>query len=459
MPVPTLYGFLTDDAFRRTARLDLTGASDQGYGALYGEPASYLVNRGTLGDTRSRRSMILESEAPKGQIALLFDQNRFDTAILSKMTDTECQRLFNIIERIYLQQEYSDGLIENQLTGNSSYQGYVAHSFTHSTNTGNAVVTNVSNVTKTVAFWDWYSFEFRSGEVDFTLQFWVSRAGFTRDYPFVTITRVIPPYSPEILISPSKLLEITSLTVLTGGSNFIFDQTNLEMVARNQNGVYTYNTKYVVTANQNIQLPFALAYCGPRAPSSLECREAIKDYLQEETGIGDDALIGLFPELFVNSRFYIVPLWDNYTQLTDREVYNSIQPLSVIVDRATKIFSSFEAEWRDKYLEILLNAQNKMWSICLPDTLNSDHFSILEQHPTYQDYSSQVPGWKYMTATTQEFAGKLNRCLAVLNGDSTSSEFISATDNNFSYLVFTAGESEYYVMEQASYLNYLENLA
>ena len=102
---PILYGFLADDALRKVSRLDLDGTVDQGYGILDGEPASYLVNRGTLNDTRSVRSMILESEAPVGQIRVLFDQDRFDPAHLSKMTDVEQQRLFNIIERVYLQQE------------------------------------------------------------------------------------------------------------------------------------------------------------------------------------------------------------------------------------------------------------------------------------------------------------------------------------------------------------------
>lgn len=456
MAVPTLYGFLIDDALRRTSRLDLTGTSDQGYGSLYGEPASYLVNVGTLGDTRSRRLMILESDSPKGQMKIVFDQNRFDAVSLEQMTDLEMQRLFNIVERIYLQQNYTDSIIENQLATEVGYTGYVPNTFIHSTNTGRAVVTNVAGVTREVDFWDWYSFQFKTETVEFVLKFWVSRAGFSRDYPYTTITRVIPPYDPDVLVTPSKLLETTSISMLTGGSTYIFDKTNLEMVARNQNGVHIYPTKYVIAPNQNISLSFALAYCGPRAPDSLTCREEIKDFIQDETGISDNALDDLFPELFVNSRFYIVPLWDNYKFTSDRQIYNSIQPWKVITEKANQIFSTNEPEFIEEHLEVLTNAQNKMWSVCLPDALNSDHFSILAQHPTYQDYSSQVPGWKYMTAATQEFAGKLNRCLAVLNGETTSNEFTTVTDEHFSYLCFTTGESEYFVMTKDSYLAYME---
>lgn len=455
---PTLYGFLADDALRKVSRLDLDGTVDQGYGILDGEPASYLVNRGTLNDTRSVRSMILESEAPVGQIRVLFDQDRFDPEHLSKMTDVEQQRLFNIIERVYLQQEYTDSMLERQLTSDNNYRGYVPGSLMHGSSNGKADVTNVSAVTKTVTFWDWYGFEFQSGEAHFVLHLWLSRAAFTRDYPYTTITRVIAPYEPDVLVDPGKLLETTTLAMLTGGSSFIFDQTNLEMVARNQNGVYVYNTKFAITSTQQIQLPFALAYCGPRTPSNLEAREAIKDYLQSETGVSDEVLDDLLPDLFVNSRFYIIPLWDLYTETADREIYNSIHKVADLTDRAEAIFSEDEYDFRNKYLEVLLNAQNKMWCISLPDSLNSDHFSILEQHPTYQDYSSQVPGWKYMTAVTQEFAGKLNRCLAVLNGESTSAEFAQESDSHMTYLTFTTGESEYFVATKESYLAYMQTL-
>lgn len=458
MAVQTLYGFLVDDALRQSSKLDLSNAFDQGYGVLTGEPTNYFVDRGIIGDTRRSRLQILDSKAPFGSFQIVFDQKRFDMSMLQNMTDVENAILFNIIERIYLQQEYSDSNIEHQLTSSSSYSGYVPNSFAHATEEGQAKITDVQKIQKLVTFRDWYSFDFSTDNVQFRLHFWVANRSFAKDYPYTTITRVIPPYEPKVLSEPAVLVQAGNLQILTEGSAFIFDQSNIETVARDQNGIYTYSTKYVIDSQKTVLLPFALAYCGAKVPSSLECRKAIRDYLEENTTLSQEQMEILFPELYVNSRFFIVPLYDVYTQRPDRDVYNSIMSLKTLREKASLIFDETDAEFREQYLEILLNAQNKMWCVTIPDQLNDQLFSILEQHPTYQDYSSQVPGWKWMESTTQEFAGKLIRCFSVLNGESVSSEFIRTELYGKSYLSFTAGKSEYLVMEKDSYLQFLKNI-
>ena len=175
------------------------------------------------------------------------------------------------------------------------------------------------------------------------------------------------------------------------------------------------------------------------------------------TGIADEELRLIFPDLFIDSRFYIVPMWDIYSQLVDRDVYNSVGSISKLLEKARIIFNNVEDSFRNTHLELLLNSQNKMWSVCLPDQLNTSHMSILEQHPTYVDYSAQSVGWKYLTADTQEFAGKLIRIMAVMRGETTSSEFVPVTEGNKDYLTFTAGESEYYVLTKDCYETLINN--
>lgn len=457
MPVATLYGFITDDALKITTKVDLANNSDQGYGILDGEVAAYLVNRGVLGDTRRTRLSLLESRAPKGSISFLFDQNHADTEMLNKMTDQESGLLFNILERIYYRQEYTDSDLEAQLAG-STYMGYVPLSLNYAIEEGTATATNIDGVTKVVTFKDWFSFEFKYGNIHLIVHAWTKKSAFAANYPYTTITAVIPPYDPEKLVDPVELLQDVNLNILTNGSTYIFNQTDTEQSSRDQNGTYVYTTKFIIDSTRTIQLPFALVYCGPSAPTGLECRNAIKDYLEENTSVTESELETIFPDLFVNSRFYVVPLWDMYTSLTDRDVYNSIWSLKVIQDKIDKIWEQYDISFINEYVELMTNAQNKMLLMSLPDPLNAENLSILAQHPTYQDYSSQVPGFKYMSVETQEFASKLSRCLAVLNGDSTSTEFITIKDGAFIYMTFTAGRSEYYVMNKQSYLDYLENI-
>ena len=457
MPTATLYGFITDDALKLTTKVDLNSSSDQGYGILSGECGAYFVKRATLGDTRRNRLSLLESRAPKGSMAFIFDQNHADTEMLSKMTDQESQLLFNVLERIYYQQEYTDSDLEVQLSG-ATYTGYVPGSLNHATEVGNATATNIDGVTKVVEFRDWYSFEFNYGNIHLIIHAWIKKEAFAKNYPYTTITAVVPPYEPDILINPAVLLASANLNVLTNSANFVFNQSDIEVATRDQNGIYVYVTKYIVDSSRTYQLPFALAYCGPNEPSGLECRDAIKDYLKSNTDITDEELDVLFPELYVNSRFYIVPLWDVYSQTSEAEIYNSIWSANTLMGKAEKIFENQEAKFLNEHLEFMTNAQNKMMLMTLPDPLNQDNFSILALHPTYQDYSSQVPGFKYMTAATQEFASTLNRCLAVLTGSSTSNEFTAVKDGVFNYLTFTSGIAEYYVMDRTSYNTYIQEI-
>ena len=232
----------------------------------------------------------------------------------------------------------------------------------------------------------------------------------------------------------------------------------METVSRDQNGIYSYSTKYVIDVSKTLWLPFALAYCGAKTPSTLECRKAIRQYLEANTSLTQDKLRVLFPELYIAARFFVVPLWDVKNSLTDRDVYNSVFAMSTILQKSKLAFSTTAAEFFDKNMELLLNAQNKMLCVCMPDELNDSIFSILKQHPTYQDYSSNVSGWKYMTAETQEFAGKLNRCMAILNGEAVSSEFVTNVIGGKSWLSFTSGKAEYLVLTRDSYNTAIANL-
>ena len=458
MSVPTLYGFIEDAAFRQSSSLDLTGSIDQGYGLLLGEPANYFAKKGRIGDSRRSRLLIVDSQAAFGNVEILFDQNQFDTKILQTMTDVDNALLMNIVERIYLQQEYSDANIEHQLITASTYRGYVAESFSHGPEEGTAKIFNTQKNQKVITVHNWCSFDFETENVKFKVHLWLSSKAFAKDYPYTTITRVIAPYEPKVLVDPATLVQAGNLSVLTASSSYIFGNTDLETVSRDQNGIYSYSTKYVLDVSKTLWLPFALAYCGARVPSTLECRKAIRNYLETNTTLSQDKLQVLFPELYIAARFFIVPLWDVKNAFSDRDVYNSIFSMATILKKSKLAFPNTAAEFFDKNMELMLNAQNKMLCVCMPDELNDNIFSILKQHPTYQDYSSNVSGWKYMTAETQEFAGKLNRCMAILNGEAVSNEFVTNTIGEQSWLSFTSGKAEYLVLTKDSYDTFISNL-
>ena len=457
MSTPILYAMLTDDALRlnTTKKVDTTAAFDQGYGSLYGEAGNYFNNVGILADSRKNRLAILDSTRPYGFMNILFDQDRFSSELLTNLPDTTLICLLNIIERCYLKQAYTDNNLEYMLRNTSSFNGYVENSYSHDTAEKNIKIYDINRTEYTILVNNWFSFEFNTGLEDtpvIRLHIWLSSESFANEYPYVTITSVIPPCDPDLLCVPNNLSQQKVTELLQNSSTFIFDNINLETISRDQNGVYIFRTKYVMTSSTTIQLPFALPYRGANEPSNLECRQAIRDYLKENTVLSDSEIEKLFPELFVESRFFIIPLWDQYSETCDRTIYTSIYSHQKMMNTVNTFFGSYEESFITSYLEYLTNAQNTMLAISLPDELNTGFFTIREQHPTYQAFATSSSGFRYMDAATQEFAAILYRAFAVLMGEAASAEFTTSEIDGMTYLVFTSGKSEYLMLSKDSYM-------
>lgn len=460
MAVQTFYGFIQEEAFTLSSRMDLATSTETNLGKLSGEPYNYLVAKSSLNDSRIERLGVLDTKIPNGKISFLFDSDRFDPTLLDdeNLTDTEQNHIFNIAERILYRATEMDIETETVLTSDDSlYSGYVANSLRYSDDTTAGTVVDTSKNSVTQDFRDWIEFTFESSKNTITFHLWISRKSFAESYPYVTITAVIPPADLEILCDPNTVANYNGLNLLRSSSTFIFDKANLETVARDQNGIFTFTTKYVISSTKSVQIPFALPYCGATEPDSLDCRKAIREYLEKNAPVTNQVLEQILPDIYITCRFYLVPLWDVYTQRSERDVYNSIWKVATLTEKVKKLFPSMDSDYLQKYAELLTNAQFKAISVALPDPNNGDETSVLDQHPTYQDYSSQVPGWKYMTVETQDFAGKLNRVMTILNGDLVSEEFLVATVGQATYLVFSSGKAEYLVMYRSSYEAIMKN--
>lgn len=449
----TIYGFILDSSTAQDTRIDLSSNSNVKYGSLVGEPANYLVNKGYIKDIRDARLDMTDVSVKKG-LSIVFDIDRVPAGVFStdNFSTTDQNRFFNIIDRILFQNTLTDSAVETILQEDSLlFYGYISESFIHSDVRNSTNIYDESNEPTEVVVPDWIEFKFTTIAGEYTFHLWFSKKSFADNYPYVTVTNVVPPFNLSVLIDPASLVQYGNLNMLVSSSSFIFDKTNIEAMARDQNGVYSFPTKYVIDSTRSIQLPFAVTYCGAKPPSPLECRKAIREYLETNTTATTGVLEALLPEVYISCRFFIVPLWDVYSQRSERDVYNSIWKLKTIHEKANIVFKEFSDSWKNQYLEMISNAQSKVMSIALPDVNNDTIFSILDQHPTYQDYSSQVPGWKYMTDATQEFAGKLNRAMSVLEGTTISTEFQTVEYDGLDYISFAAGKAEYLLLTPESY--------
>lgn len=453
-----LYGFILDGATSAKAKSDINNQYNQGVGVLIDEPANYLVNKAYLTDIRDNRLDYKNNTKLAGKLEIVYDANKTETLPLSNLTTEQQSCLFNIIECVYTQNTQADDVIENKLTTDSVFDGYVEGSYHHSTEFVSAEAINNDATTTTLRFNNWVQFEYRTPEVWIEFKLWISNQAFATQYPFVTITNVIPPYDLRLLTNPGALVQLGNLAVLQAGSSYIFSKTNLEAISRDQNGVYTFSTKYVIDTRTSINIPFALPYCGAHEPSSLDARRYIREYLQEHAEIADDELKILFPEVYIDNRFYIVPVYDRFISRAGKDFYPSIWKPTELLRIARKVYTDLSPEYIETNLELITNSQNKMISLVIPDENNSAVFSVLEDHPTYQDYATTEAGFRYMDGTTQEFSAKLARAMAVVNGVSTANEFPVTTEGNLSYVVFAQSNAEYLIMFKDSYDSLVEGV-
>lgn len=448
----SIYGFLEDEVFKLPASIEVSNNTTQEFGVLYGEPANYLINKVTYKDLRNHRVEHCDGVNVKSLASsILFDGDRADVETLKVLTDEERNSVFNIIGTLIYNNKQQ---VETVLTDDTTvYVGYVHNTAAWSTETTKVKVILADDSIVEASLPNWVEFKFSHGNTEFLFHIWTSIRSFSANYPYTTITAVIPPYDVSVLLDPPYLMQQGNLSILANSSSFIFNKTNIETLLRDQNGIYTFTTKYVVNSNTTVQLPFAISYCGPKVPTSLECRRAIREYLEQESDATSDVLAGILPEVYIVCVFYLAPMWDVYSVRTERDVFNSIWKMKTIKEKAEKVYRDVDEEFRDDKLEILTQSQSKIMIMSLPDENNDEYFSVLEQHPTYQDYSSQVPGWKYMTELTQEFAGKLNRAMSILDGTTVSDEFIITEISGVKYLSFSAGKAEYLLMYPDSYKN------
>jgi hypothetical protein len=455
-----IYGFMLDSAAVNKAKLDIGNAYDQGIGVLLGEPANYLVNKAYLKDTRVARLEISTGVRLAGTLEIVYDANRVETPAVANLTTEQQAAVFNILERCYTKGTMTDEQVENSLTTDNLYDGYVAGSYSRSAEVERVdeVATTVGTAIANFRINSWFEFAIRTSENTLTFKIWISNQAFARQYPYVTITNVIPPYDLNKLTDPATFSKLGNLTVLEAGSSYIFNKTNLELVGRDQNGIHLFNTKYVIDTRTHIYIPFALPYCGAKVPSSLDSRRAIREYLESNTALSDEELSIIFPEIYIDNRFYLIPIYDEYTERAGKDFYASVWQPADLVERAHRLYNDVDSDFVDASLEILTNAQNKMITLAMPDPNNSSLFSIRSTFPTYQDYATTDAGFRYMDGDAQEFGAKLARAMAIVNGMASSNEFTTTESGDLSYIVFSQGDAEYLVMDRDSFNVLVEGL-
>ena len=207
-----------------------------------------------------------------------------------------------------------------------------------------------------------------------------------------------------------------------------------------------------------------IAY-GVGATSLDNIKTGIRDYLAGNSQYEDWPSV--FPSLYEENDFTLVPLWDNIsvreTQVDQNlyASYSSIKELTAIAKRSTPTSYGTAASIEKhiaKNLEIFSTFYRGMMFISIGNPSNLNR--LVKLSTLYPDYSS-VPvssDFERMEEATRTFAERLAICLEAAHtyreGDTVPSGYYRLNRNSKTYIAFLFNNYQYMVMTRDSYMAY-----
>lgn len=444
-----IYGFLSDSAFKLTPILEYGTTSLPPVCYLDDNMVNYFQTKLTVTDPRATRN---ETPVAFGKLQLHVDSAQLENVnMLTMLTDDQLSDLFSLFEYIEMNTQIPVSQLQTNIENNSVYADiYKVDTLVlgnTTISTGSTIVTKmVDYFVVTVKFIK----DTTTVEIEETFKVWLNRNKFLSDYPLSTLCKVVLPCDPSYLLNPGQIPSIVDAII--DSNSYAYNVLGTDITNEDHTGLLTFYTKYNVSSTSVKMLPFGILYKGAK-PSTMIIRKSIRTLL-EGLGIAASSVWeSLLPDLYVTGQFFIVPVWDNTIVRPDRVMFPSIIPVNKLTTILPIIFPDFTDTFVDGHLDVLTIAQSEVFILAIPDPANDTDMTLLGVHPTYQYYSPQDTTHMYMGPKTKDFSIRLNRCMAVLAGETVLEEFSTNTFNERDFLSFVSYENEYHVLTKETYMS------
>ena len=290
----------------------------------------------------------------------------------------------------------------------------------------------------------------------YKLRIYLSNDTWVADYSQTTVVSVVPPLSYQTLYTaPIATSNANVFSTATVTSNLVYNTAEDPMSKQSLSGIMSFLVQ-LVDSTGTVYVPFNLLYKG-RLPTFAEARVAVRAALLD-SGVGDQLGWGArAPNVFITSRFYLFPQWNNVVTLPTKKIFPNlveISDLSAFVAEANLAVSVPE----DITLyQVFTAAYNRMViiSVADPTSVLSDDVTPLKRlltlFPDYQAISSIDPDFALLSADTQNFIKQLNFGLAQASGVAQTNPYATSTDGNLIYYSLVINETELCLVTPAGY--------
>lgn len=459
----TVHLFLSDPIFTDRTATFQESYGNGGVGTLSRRSLSYLKTPFTVRDTRQSRvptPAFQETTRP----TLHLDAAIFGTFIAQLRAVPQEQRnsLFTIIDRLVYQYSPSDTLtaLDYELGFGGAYSIYVSRSLARATTTATGTALMSDSTTLSITVPDSVTFTIKltlNGVItDYEIKVWTNDAAFYAGYAVSQVITVVPPLDYSTLLTAplvgtgANLFSAAATTTLLAQATMATSESQFDL-----SGMMTYQVKVYDTLGNIILVPFNILYMG-RTPDRFAIRQAIKAQVLT-SGFGTaQSWKARIPELFIDARFYIVPMWSNRTTRPDQIIYpsgiNAVQAL----DNTKAVLAQVDGDYVHDHYELVSINYSAMLVSAVPHHLNqADMRSFMGLHPTYQNFATTDPNFAYMTQTTRTMATILNQILPVAAGITVDAFYQPAAEGMLAYIPFDVNSIEYAVVTEESYSNLL----
>ena len=365
--------------------------------------------------------------------------------------------LFNIIDRLAFLWDPSvtTATIESSLLADSTISPYYqagSFSISSATATGNVYAANGTALPYTgptkVNFV--FTVPSGSGSLTYAITAWLDNTTFLTSYANSSIIAVVPPTNYSDLLNQAFTTTTPTMATLAYGANFKQPLINTAAQSANLSGYANYTAR-VVSGSTSLNMSFGIAYVG-QVPTFADMRTAIREAV-ESSGFGNPLLWkARIPELYVESRIYLVPIWDQLITSGSGTLYAGIaSPVVQLNKAATALGSTNASTLVSTNGELLTAAYDLLPIVAVPDNTTQPFDNLGTLYPTYQAYAPTDPSFVYMSSDAQAFASMLNMALPVAKGVTTNPTYPVVTDGPLSYVSFTQSMVEFCILTRVFY--------
>lgn len=434
-----------------------------GVGTLSSVGLSYFQSVYEAPDKRAPSTRVVGWQ-PETAPVLIVDEIEYSSFVnvFNIISDSERAGIFKIIDKLAFDFSASAALtdIETFLTKDADISPiYEPGTFKLNTEAVSATAHSQTNagVNTVVSVPQYVEFQINIGKQgsvvnSFTVTAWIYESAFLKGYPVSIIEEVVPPLPYSTILS-APLVGTTDNVFTTAKTAAQLNASTLKpsLDVTENSGYVSYNASAYDTSGNVAPLVFNILYRGA-VPTQIQIRAAIRNAALN-SGYGDATQWKQrIPELFINSRFYLIPIWDDVKAMPDLNIYPSVADVSTLLVSVGKVITTMSASDIASAIQLLVVPFNRMVVASLPDTIdNQTQTTLLAMFPSFQCYATTDPNFQYMDSATQQFSLSLNTVMSVITGSSTSDVYTKVTDGQLEYISFTQGATEFCVISETCY--------